>query len=291
LLNPDCLEGAIDLHVHSAPDVDPRRYDDIDLAREAARAGMGAILIKSHQASTVERAYLTSRAVPDIDVYGGLVLNHTVGGLNPAAVSLALQLGAKQVWMPTKSAANHRRGHGLSGGISILESDGRLVPEAREIVTLVAQSGCALGTGHLAPEEVFALAGFAAEVGLAKLVVTHPEWSHTFYSIDEQRRLAAHGNVMFERCFVSTTHLCGFTPLSVIANAIADIGADTTVLSSDLGQPDTPPPAEGLRIFAEQLKAEGFSPEDIHQMLRLNPLSVLSASQQAVVKAARATPA
>src|SRR6186997_2600982 len=92
---PDYLEGAVDVHVHSSPDVDPRRYDDLDLAREAARAGFGAILIKSHQNSTVERAYLVAKVVPGIRVFGGLVLNETVGGLNPAAVRLALALGAK----------------------------------------------------------------------------------------------------------------------------------------------------------------------------------------------------
>src|SRR5687768_4368412 len=145
---PDYLDGAVDLHVHSYPDVDPRRYDDIDLAREAANAGMGAILIKSHQASTVERAYLVSRVVSGIDVYGGLVLNETVGGLNPSAVRLAIRLGAKQVWMPTRSAANDRRHHQQAGGITILDSEGRLCLEAREIVALVAKAGCALGTGH-----------------------------------------------------------------------------------------------------------------------------------------------
>jgi Family of unknown function (DUF6282) len=65
-LLPDFLEGAVDLHVHSAPDVDERRFDDIELAREAARSGMDAILIKSHQNSTVERAFLVSRMVPDV---------------------------------------------------------------------------------------------------------------------------------------------------------------------------------------------------------------------------------
>jgi uncharacterized protein DUF6282 len=92
---PDFLEGAVDLHVHSAPDVGLRRFDDIELAREAACAGMGAILIKSHQNSTVERAFLVSRIVPEIPVYGGLVLNETVAGLNPAAVRLAMSMGAK----------------------------------------------------------------------------------------------------------------------------------------------------------------------------------------------------
>src|SRR5439155_2748984 len=125
---PDFLEGAVDVHVHSAPDVDTRRYDDIELAREAARAGLGAILIKSHQNSTVERAYLVSKVVPGVKVFGGLVLNETVGGFNLAAVRLALALGAKQIWMPTRSARNHRRHHGESGGLTVLDADGRLLP-------------------------------------------------------------------------------------------------------------------------------------------------------------------
>ena len=104
----DFLEGAVDLHVHSAPDVDARRFNDIELAREAARAGMVAILIKSHQNSTVERAFLVSRIVPEIRVYGGLVLNETVGGLNPAAVRLAISMGAKQIWMTTHCAEHER---------------------------------------------------------------------------------------------------------------------------------------------------------------------------------------
>ena len=112
---PDYLEGAVDLHVHSAPDVDRRRFNDLELARAARDAGVGAVLIKSHQNSTVERAWLVAQCVPEIRVYGGLVLNETVGGLNPAAVRLALQMGARQIWMPTRSARNHLQYHGQPG--------------------------------------------------------------------------------------------------------------------------------------------------------------------------------
>jgi len=149
MTTPDFLEGAVDLHVHSAPDVDLRRFDDIELAREAARAGMGAILIKCHQNSTVERAFLVSKIVPEIQIFGGLVLNETVGGLNPAAVRVALALGAKQIWMPTRSARNHRRRHGQPGGISVLDASGGLLPAVAEILESVAESNCILGTGHL----------------------------------------------------------------------------------------------------------------------------------------------
>src|SRR4029434_5842732 len=116
--------------------VDQRRFDDIELAREAARSGMDAILIKSHQNSTVERAFLVSRVVPDVHVYGGLVLNDTVGGLNAVAVRLAVSMGAKEIWMPTRSAENHRRHHGMSGGISVVDVDGQLPPAAEDILPL-----------------------------------------------------------------------------------------------------------------------------------------------------------
>ena len=187
---PDCLEGAIDLHVHSAPDVDPRRFNDLDLAREAARAGMGAILIKSHQNSTVERAWLVSKVVTGIQVFGGLVLNDTVGGFNVAAVKLALAMGAKEIWMPTRSALNHRSYHGESGGISVLDSSGGLVPAAQAILEAVAQTDCILSTGHLSPLEGVILIHEARRCGVRKILVTHPEWEPTYYPFELQKELA-----------------------------------------------------------------------------------------------------
>ena len=268
---PDFLEGAVDLHVHSAPDVDVRRFNDIELAREAARAGMGAILIKSHQNSTVERAWLVSRVVPEIQVFGGLVLNETVGGLNPAAVRLAVSMGAKQVWMPTRSARNHRSHDGLPRGITVLDENGKLLPAVEEILKAIAGSDCILGTGHLSQEETFTLVDRACAVGGIKVVITHPEWGPTFYSVEQQKALVARGNVMFERCFVSTTHLCGFVPFETIEQAIAATGVENTVLSTDLGQPDTPPPTEGLRLYAARLRSSGFSVDDIRRMMQSNP--------------------
>ncbi|MEK7406067.1 MAG: DUF6282 family protein [Acidobacteriota bacterium] len=269
------MEGAVDLHVHSAPDVDVRRFNDIELAREAARARMSAILIKSHQNSTVERAWLVSQWIPEVRVFGGLVLNETVGGLNPAAVQLAVKMGAKQVWMPTRSARNHRRYEGLPGGISVVDEHGRLLRVAEEILQILAGSGCILGTGHLSQAETFALTDRACALGGVRVLVTHPEWAPTFYSVEQQKALAAHGNVMFERCFVSTTHRCGFVPFETIERAIMDTGVEHTVLSTDLGQPDTPPPVEGLRRYAERLRSTGFSVEDVRQMMQANPARLL----------------
>ncbi len=272
---PDCLEGAIDLHVHSSPDVDARRFDDLDLAREAQRAGMAAILIKSHQNSTVERAWLVSKVVTGIKTFGGLVLNATVGGLNVDAVKLAVSMGAKEIWMPTRSARNHRSFYGEAGGISVLNAEGGLVPEAQAILEVMATSGCILSTGHLSPAESLVLIEEARRRGVRKILVTHPEWGPTFYPVETQVRLAQAGSVWFERCFVSTTHLCGCVPFPVIEQAIAAAGVETTVLSTDLGQPQTPPPAEGLRLYAERLLSSGFSREDIRRMMCSNPARLL----------------
>lgn len=272
---PDYLEGAVDLHVHSAPDIDRRRYNDLELAREAKNAGMGAVLIKSHQNSTVERAWLVARCVPGMRVYGGLVLNETVGGLNVAAVRLALRLGARQIWMPTRSARNHRAYHGEPGGLGILDEQGGLLPAVEEILRLVSDARCILGTGHLSPEETSVLVGASQRLGQPKILVTHPEWGPTFHSAEAQKQLAQHSNVFFERCFVSTTHLCGCVPFAVIERAIIETGVERTVLSTDLGQPETPPPVDGMRLYAERLRSVGFSVHDIRSMMQVNPERLL----------------
>lgn len=277
---PDYLEGAVDLHVHSAPDVDRRRFDDLELVRAAKDAGMGAVLIKSHQNSTVERAFLVARCVQGIRVYGGLVLNETVGGLNVAAVRLALALGARQIWMPTRSAHNHRAYFRESGGIGILDEQGKLLPAAEEILRLVAEAGCILGTGHLSPEETAALVVASQRFDSAKILITHPEWGPTFHSVDAQKRLAQYRNVFFERCFVSTTHLCGCVPFPTIERAITETGVERTVLSTDLGQPETPPPAEGMRLYAERLRSSGFSADDLRAMMQGNPEHLLASGSK-----------
>jgi len=272
----DWLEDAVDLHLHSAPDVDARRYDDLELARQAARAGMRAVLIKNHYSSTVERAWLASKVVTGISVFGGVVLNETVGGLNPAAARLALQWGARQVWMPTRSARNHRAHEDRPGGITVLDAEGRLLPVVEEILEVMAGGDCILGTGHLEPAEGTALVRRARQASVKNILITHPEWYMTRYPLALQKELAAEGGVMFERCFVSTTHRGGHVPIETIGEAIAEVGVETTVLSTDLGQPDTPPPVEGLRLYAERLLGLGFSPEQLRQMMVVNPGRLLS---------------
>src|SRR3954462_12331328 len=78
--------GVIDMHVHSHPDVFGRNMDDIDVAQLAKSRGMRGIVLKNHISETASRAALVMKVVPGIEVFGGVVLNNAVGGINPNAV-------------------------------------------------------------------------------------------------------------------------------------------------------------------------------------------------------------
>src|SRR5258708_9204475 len=99
--------GGIDIHVHSDPDVFNRSLDDFEVARIAARKGMRGIVLKNHVATTADRAALISRAVPGLEIWGGIALNRAVGGVNPAAVEWFHRMSGgrgKVVWLPTFAA-------------------------------------------------------------------------------------------------------------------------------------------------------------------------------------------
>src|SRR5207253_10001746 len=109
------LQGAYDLQLHVAPDVIERRIDDIDCAREFLDHGLRGFVLKSHYLQTGERAQVVAKAVPGIQAFGAVTLNHSVGGLNPVAVEIAGRSGCKIVWMPTVDAENETAGR-LDGG-------------------------------------------------------------------------------------------------------------------------------------------------------------------------------
>jgi len=75
------LEGTIDFHAHAAPDGTPRKMDVLELARLAKAAGMRAIVIKNHYEPTAALAYVVRKAVPGIEVFGGIALNFLLRSL------------------------------------------------------------------------------------------------------------------------------------------------------------------------------------------------------------------
>src|SRR5436305_4298249 len=102
--------GVIDMHVHSHPDVFGRNMDDIDVAQLAKARGMRGIVLKNHISETASRAALVMKVVPGIEVFGGIVLNNAVGGINPSAVEWMHRMyggRGKVVWLPTFESDKH----------------------------------------------------------------------------------------------------------------------------------------------------------------------------------------
>ena len=98
------LAGTIDIHVHSDPDSRPRSIDALDVAKLAKARGMRGIVLKNHYDPTGGLAYIVRKEVPGLEVFGGVDLNLTVGGINPAAVSHMAEVSGRWgrvVWMPT----------------------------------------------------------------------------------------------------------------------------------------------------------------------------------------------
>jgi hypothetical protein len=267
------LKGAIDLHFHAGPDVRERKLTYLEAAHQARDAGMKAILIKSHSTLTADIASLTQPLAKDILVFGGIALNYPLGGLNSSAVETALKLGAKQIWMPTLSAANQRRYERKKGGITILARNGGLKKEVVEILEILCRHDVILATGHLSQDEIIVLVREAVKRKIKKILVTHPDHFFIQMPLKTQKDLAAKG-VFFDRCFPTPTT----SPLTIegMAERIREVGVASSVLTSDFGQPENPFPVEGLKTYIQKLIQQGFSDQEIDQMVKINPGRLLS---------------
>ncbi len=282
----DLLEGAIDLHIHSAPDVYPRILNDVELAQQAKAMGMRAILVKNHFVETASRAQVASE-VADFPVFGGIALNLTVGGLNSHAVDVALKLGAKVVWMPTLHAQQflENRDHVANlaaqlgqdvKGIYLLNADGQLKEEVYPILDLIAKWNVILATGHITVREAMVLVRAAAERGVRKIVVTHPCASFVNYSVEDMKAILDAGATYLEHVYNDTTRQVAH-PIKVadLYNAIKAIGAEHCIMSTDSGQWLNPVPAQQMGIYIKDMLNLGLSAREIRTMVADNPAQAL----------------
>jgi hypothetical protein len=281
------VTGGVDLHCHPFPDLFPRLADDVAVAQFASEHGMKAVMIKCHHESSVSRAYLVQKMFPDLRVFGGIVLNHTVGGINPAAVDAALRLGGREVWMPTVDASYHAEVHGSTGaydvqasgsgksvGISVTDEDGNFRPETLEVLDLIAEHNAILGTCHLSPKEITALVEEARRRGVQKILLTHPFFKVPNLDLDTLKHLVGLGAVA-EFGFCTISPMWGYATPKRVAEAVQTLGAQHCVLVSDTGQRHNPMPAEALRLFGQSLFESGLPEDDVYTMIQKNPAELL----------------
>lgn len=289
------VAGAVDLHVHVAPDVMRRRITDFDLAKRQQDEGLGGFVLKSHYVPTAERAATVRSAVPGVEVYGAITLNGSVGGMNPLAVEIAAREGARVVWMPTVDSHNQRtctaadppdavppmwakiqselteRGI-ASPPIPVLDPGGEVLPEVREVLRVIARYDLVLATGHLGRDEIVAVVEAANDEGVNRIIVTHPEFTSQRLSGADQRELAERGAYL-ERCF--TTPFTGKVAWGEMIANIRTAGVANSFLSSDLGQPFNPPVEDGLALMADELMKAGFDDEEVYLMTVGNPSKLI----------------
>lgn len=280
------LEGAIDFHIHSAPDVYPRLLNDVELALSAKENGMRAILIKNHYFETASRAKIASE-IAEFDVFGGIALNLTNGGLNKHAVRMALKLGAKQVWMPTVHAqyfvqnkshvANLATEIGSDvTGIYLLDKDGGLKEELYPIFDLIIEFDAILATGHITKEEAKVLVKAAADHGVKKIMVTHPAATFVHYTIDDMKEILDLGASFLEHTWNDVTRQVSHPlEIRVLADVIKAMGASNNILSTDAGQWLNPPAAQQMGIYIKEMLKAGVSEQDVRLMVADNPAKML----------------
>jgi hypothetical protein len=275
----ELVVGAIDMHCHHGPD--PHRARSVDAAEAVAEAealGMAAIVLKSHAYPTGPIAILMQKTVERLRVFGGLCCDHEVGGLNPAAVEVALRTGAKVVWMPTFSSVIDRRKLGLPGpGIPVIGERARLVPAAEEILRLVRQHDAVVATGHIELAEQFALVDAARALGV-KVVMTHA--LETLVGPDHELAdvlaLAERG-AMIEFTYLTCIPdgMAATEEPMTFAKAMMAVGPERAIMSTDFGQDRSPHPADGMRLFIDEMLRCGVSPAAIDLMARRNPARLL----------------
>jgi hypothetical protein len=274
--NPDVeeiLKGSFDLHVHAGPDPGrERRMDALDTARAAYESEMKGFVLKSHDYPTASLAYALNRMYPGLEVAGSVALNYGVGGLNPEAVRVAADLKAKVVWMPTFSAQFFLEKQGLGSGISLWEEPGTLRPEVNDILDIVAANDMVLASGHVSPEEAIALFSLANEMRVSRMIATHPAGIATAEQLSEMVSLGAFVEYTFLACMPSRQEMS----LAELVDAVAAVGVEHCVVTTDFGQPENPPPAEGMRMAVAGLLTAGMSPDDVSRLVKDNPLQLVS---------------
>ncbi len=290
----ELLKGAIEIHVHSGPDLLPRLLDHAELVRMAKDAGYRAIVLKSQNMGTADRVPFIRMLVPDIDVFGSVTLNYSVGGINPFAVNAALGFGAKIVWMPTIDARHHMSYFGGLGqfgssikaerklpefykkakGLTVLSDDGKLLPEVRDILDLIAASNTVLGLGHLSLKEMMALAKGCQDAGVKKMFIDHPDLAFTKVPLEAQLELTKLGVKMnYVAAEVSPRFYC-ISPKEIVNN-MRQVGINNSLISTDVGTPTNPNPIEMMRSYVQILLDEGLAFGDVKTMLHDNPAALL----------------
>ena len=284
------MHGVIDMHLHAGPCLLERPFDELEIARQARDVGYRALVLKSIFVPNADRVELVRQSVPGIALYGGLVLNHSIGGVNPEAVATAVGFGAKVVWLPTVHSCNHIKFFGVShypwqkqkgfrrksevAGISLVGVNGELIPDMIEVLDIAKAAKLVIATGHVSAEEIIAVAKYADKIGFDKVLLTHVGWHATDWpdeTLMRMKDLPCTFEFTINPCMPSRQQANPKT----FAKKILMLGSKRCIAATDLGQLDTTHPIDGFRMWLRILRDNGLDDGDIDLLARKNPARLL----------------
>ncbi|MBN8944044.1 MAG: hypothetical protein J0H01_31330 [Rhizobiales bacterium] len=279
----ELLVGAIDLHCHSGPAAMPRILDHHEALMDCAAAKFRALLYKDHFYLGTAHAIILEKLFPEagVKLYSGLALNNASGGFNPHAVDHAIKLGAKIIWMPTLSAANHIAVQASGQAktfpktaqkmldpvpLTALDANGKVSDPVKQILDLIAEGDVILSGGHLSAQELFLVFDEARARGVKKMLVNHPTYIVGCTEEDIRGLVALGAYMEHSICMFVEGRSKKFSP-EQLARLIEVAGVDRTVLSSDLGLVGSPRPVDGFRAVVGTLLDLQVSKTDIRAMI------------------------
>jgi|GEM_PF-6405383 len=310
----DVLDGVVDLYVHAAPDLMPRRADDVGTAAELRRSPLRAAVHRHHFAMTADRARLATEAT-GFDLFGSILCNSAVGGINPAAVEIALRSGAVLVSLPTTSARymQHRDSwaRDIEGRFGLTATypsftvwkdpdniAAGLDPAVVETIDLVAAHDAIFALGYVSLEECLAAGREAARRGVTKVFLTNPLVAMGLTVEESVDIVSVPGTYLEITAFaLRPGHVGGGSDMDSVmvlagesdaelpppdptvpqlqADLIRRVGVDRCVVSSDGGHAGEESPFDELAWACRTLADLGFSDAELRTMVRDTPRRLL----------------
>lgn len=299
----ELMDGLVDIHVHGAPAGGwlAGRPTVVHTTMEASKQKVGALVFKDHNTMSCNFSQMVNEAFDIIKdekakqgeedfqptkLYGGIVLNYPVGGLNPAAVTTALGYGdCKEVWLPSTSSKwqldNIAKEQGTmnSTGIAVSEN-GELLPEMKEVLDIMADYNnnsagqrVALSACHVSNAEKFDVLRYIKKKGMdIDVIIDHVTQELTIATEEEFLEMIDLGAYLefAETSCVPWTGMQDWIinfdfSFNLIKSLINKKGTDHLLLCSDSGQPSHEF-VPGWRSFLKTLLAQGVSHQHVREM-------------------------
>ena len=271
------LKGAVDLHFHMDP-WPPGALNgnaNIETVRVARSRGLRGLVIKDHNEPTAPLAYHLRQEIPGLELYGGFVMNRPNGGINPAGVEfMATKVRGEPgriVWMPAGDGEKEvRESKNPNRPFVAVSRNGELLPEVKQVISIVAKHGLVIASGHIASEEALMVFREAKRQGVQHMIATHAFDLAGKMTI-EQMQEAAQLGAFIEFDYRNTLE-------GGRMDAIRKLGPQFSFLSefwTKVSAPKEYGGLEGVGTFAQAMRAHGFTDRELDLLFKENPAKAL----------------